>query len=205
MFTDCWLPCIKLHCPIKQIKCPVSPVKTIITKTCLYNFDPLKPHFYIVKLGFAGVYIIFLIYAKNIDCGYSLEPPKYEQKYEKYQNFLSENFQFLVVNCSIYLNRHVSVMDRQLVFYENHRQLVFYENHRREEGKLPMPFLNVWMLVKKVGNLADLHCTCTLGNPNCGYYGEVAHSCIYYLQRRHCMYDNCTLHSDEIVMSHNTR
>ena len=32
-----------------------------ITKTCLYNIDPLKPHFYIVKLGFTGVYIIFLI------------------------------------------------------------------------------------------------------------------------------------------------
>ena len=32
-----------------------------ITKTCLYNFDPLKPHFYIVKLGFTEVYIIFLI------------------------------------------------------------------------------------------------------------------------------------------------
>ena len=31
----------------------------IITKTCLYNFDPLKPHFYIVKLAFTGVYIIF--------------------------------------------------------------------------------------------------------------------------------------------------
>ena len=30
-----------------------------ITKTCLYKFDPLKPHFYIVKLGFIGVYIIF--------------------------------------------------------------------------------------------------------------------------------------------------
>ena len=30
-----------------------------ITKTCLYNFDPLKPHFYIVKLGFTGVNIIF--------------------------------------------------------------------------------------------------------------------------------------------------
>ena len=26
-----------------------------ITKTCLYSFDPLKPHFYIVKLGFTGV------------------------------------------------------------------------------------------------------------------------------------------------------
>ena len=32
-----------------------------ITKTCLYNFDPLKPHFYIIKLGFTGVYINFLI------------------------------------------------------------------------------------------------------------------------------------------------
>ena len=47
-----------------------------ITKTCLYNFDPLEPHFYIVKLGFTGVYIIFLITAQNIDCVYSLEPPR---------------------------------------------------------------------------------------------------------------------------------
>ena len=36
-----------------------------ITKTCLYNFDPFKPHFYIVKLGFTGVYIIFLISAQK--------------------------------------------------------------------------------------------------------------------------------------------
>ena len=48
----------------------------IITKTYLYNFDPLKPHFYKVKLGFIGVYFIFLISAQNIDCGYSLEPPR---------------------------------------------------------------------------------------------------------------------------------
>ena len=48
----------------------------LIMKTCLYNFDPLKPHFYIVKLGFMGVYIIFLISAQNIDCGYSLELPR---------------------------------------------------------------------------------------------------------------------------------
>ena len=50
--------------------------KPTITKTCLYNFDPLKPHFYIVKLGFTGVYIIFRISAQNIDCGYSFEPPR---------------------------------------------------------------------------------------------------------------------------------
>ena len=34
-------------------------------KTYLYNFDPLKPHFYIVKLGFTGVYIIFCISAQK--------------------------------------------------------------------------------------------------------------------------------------------
>ena len=67
-----------------------------ITKTCLYNFDPLRPHFYKLKLGFTEVYIIFHISAQNIDCGYSLEPPRlgeavltsthnlcFEQKYEK--------------------------------------------------------------------------------------------------------------------------
>ena len=37
----------------------------IITKTRLYNFNPLKPHFYIVKLGFTWVYIIFLISAQR--------------------------------------------------------------------------------------------------------------------------------------------
>ena len=35
----------------------------------------------------------------------------FEQKYEKYQSFLSENFQFLEVKFSIYLNRHVYVME----------------------------------------------------------------------------------------------
>ena len=38
---------------------------SIITKTYLYNFDPLKHHFYIVKLEFTGVYIIFLISAQK--------------------------------------------------------------------------------------------------------------------------------------------
>ena len=51
--------------------------KWIIMKTYLYNVDPVKPHFYIVKLGFAGVYSIFFLFLlKNIDCGYSLEPPR---------------------------------------------------------------------------------------------------------------------------------
>ena len=37
------------------------------------------------------------------------------QKYEKYLSFLSENFQFLEIQFSIYLNRHVFVMSLQWV------------------------------------------------------------------------------------------
>ena len=35
----------------------------------------------------------------------------FEQKYKKYQNFYLKFFIFLVVKCSIYLNRRVFVMD----------------------------------------------------------------------------------------------
>ena len=35
----------------------------------------------------------------------------FEQKYEKYQNFLSKIFHFLMVKFSIYLNRRVLVMN----------------------------------------------------------------------------------------------
>ena len=45
----------------------------MLTSPC--DVDPLTPHFYIVKLGFTGVYIIFLFLLQNIDCGYTLEPP----------------------------------------------------------------------------------------------------------------------------------
>ena len=42
----------------------------------------------------------------------------FEQKYENYQKFLSENFQFLEVKFSIYLNKHVFVMGLQ-IFWVN--------------------------------------------------------------------------------------
>ena len=91
-----------------------------ITKKCLYNFDPLKPHFYIVKLGFTGVYIIFFISAQKHrlwvlvrTASASTHNLCFEPKYEKkYQIFLYENFQFLEVKFSIYLNRRVFVIRR---------------------------------------------------------------------------------------------
>ena len=48
----------------------------IIRKTFPCKEYPAKPHFYIVKLGYAGVYLCFLFLLQNIDCGYSLEPPR---------------------------------------------------------------------------------------------------------------------------------
>ena len=52
-----------LQSPLTKYFFSYNPVN--ITKTRLYNFDPLKPHFYMVKLGFTGVYIIFLISAQK--------------------------------------------------------------------------------------------------------------------------------------------
>ena len=44
-----------------------------ITITCLCNVYPLIPHFYIAKLGYAGVYLFVLVLLQNIDCGYLLK------------------------------------------------------------------------------------------------------------------------------------
>ena len=47
-----------------------------ITKTCLYNFDPLNPTFILYNWGIQGYILFLLLLLKNIDCGYSLEPPR---------------------------------------------------------------------------------------------------------------------------------
>ena len=87
-----------------------------ITKTCLYNCDPLKPHFCIVKLGFTGVYINFLISAQKHRLWVLVRTTSthnlcFEQNYVKYQNFFIWKFSFLVVKFPVYLNRYVFGMD----------------------------------------------------------------------------------------------
>ena len=65
---------------------------------------PLKPLFYIVILGFTGVYNVLLISAqkRNWWVLYILR-----RNMKNIRVFLSENVQFLEVKFSIYLNRHV--------------------------------------------------------------------------------------------------
>ena len=88
-----------------------------ITKTYLYNFDPFKPHFYIKEWGLQGIHYFSYFCSKRIlwvlvrTASMSTHNLCFEQKYEKYQIFFSENFHFLVVKFSVYLNRHVFIMD----------------------------------------------------------------------------------------------
>ena len=60
----------------KLFDCHVSHQENMSVK-CIYILYLLKPHFYIVKLGYAGVYIFFLFLLRNIDCVYSLKLPHF--------------------------------------------------------------------------------------------------------------------------------
>ena len=65
-------------------------------QTCPCNVYPLEPQFYIARLGYAGVYLFFLILLQNIECGYSARRflrastiyvlSKNKKKYQKFSN-----------------------------------------------------------------------------------------------------------------------
>ena len=42
--------------------------QSYIRKTCPCHVYPLEPHFYIEKLGYAGIYLFFLFLLENRDC-----------------------------------------------------------------------------------------------------------------------------------------
>ena len=80
-----------------------------LSQTCVMLY------FFHCNWGLLGYTYFFLFLLKNIDCGYSLEPPRPPTIYVLRRNkknirILSENFRFLVVKISIYLNRRVFVM-----------------------------------------------------------------------------------------------
>ena len=52
-------------------------VCSLFPKAILFDFYSVCGHFYIVKLGsYRGIHYFFLFLLKNIDCEYSLEPPR---------------------------------------------------------------------------------------------------------------------------------
>ena len=55
----------EIELTVDETEMKLTTAVQIITKIYLYNFDPLKPHFCTVKLGFTGIYIIVLISAQK--------------------------------------------------------------------------------------------------------------------------------------------
>ena len=88
-----------------------------ITKTCLYDFDPLKPHFSIEKLGFKGVYIIFVFLLAEAVLT-STHNLCFDRYMKKYRSFYLKLFSFLEVKFSIYLNRRVFVIKHECNYDE---------------------------------------------------------------------------------------
>ena len=74
-----------------------------IMKPRLYSFDPLKPHFYTLKLGFTGLYINFLFSAQNHRLWVLVRTASSNF-------FLSESVHVLVVKFSVYFKKRVFVM-----------------------------------------------------------------------------------------------
>ena len=61
--------------------------KCLIRKTCPCNVYNLEPQFLYTKTGLCRGISIFRIFAPNIDCGYSLEPPRRNSHQLKIFNF----------------------------------------------------------------------------------------------------------------------
>ena len=90
---------------------------------------PPQSHFYIAKLGYAGVYLFFLFLLQNIDCGYSLErrggsnvypPSMFSAKIYKISKISNVIFSFLQLK-KIYIAwanfRNVQVSQQKFIFF----------------------------------------------------------------------------------------
>ena len=90
--------------------------------TPIWFWPPLTPVLYSKTGVYRGIHYFFLFLFKNIDCGYSLEPPRRGGSNEYPQSmFWAEIWKlsvffiwkfpfFLVLKFSVYLNRYVFVM-----------------------------------------------------------------------------------------------
>ena len=107
------------------------------------QYIPHYTHFYIARLGYAGVYLFFLFLLQNIDCGYSLKPPHrggsnvYPQSVscakikKKYQNFSIESFKFLQLKKNLFITRACfrnTISESQITHLENRRKSTFSYN-----------------------------------------------------------------------------
>ena len=75
-----------------------------IKKTCLCIEYPFIPHFYIAKLGYAGVYLFFLFCSKTSNVGTHVPTIYVLSKNKKnIKKNSTENFQFLQLKKNLYI------------------------------------------------------------------------------------------------------
>ena len=76
-----------------------------ITLTSPCNVNPLASHFYIVKLGFTGVYIIFLIFALKHRLWVLVRTASVSKNLKKEKKKKTENCHFYSREISLYIAR----------------------------------------------------------------------------------------------------
>ena len=105
-------------------------------KTCPCNIYPLIPHFYIAKLGYAGVNLFFLFLLQNIDCVYTLEPPRRggSNKYPQ-SMFWSKNKKNIQKNLSKIFNFY-NLGKVSIIIWACLRNGIWYEHDTRPNGLL---------------------------------------------------------------------
>ena len=125
----------------KEKKCACVCCLTVhqnIKKTCLYNFDLLKPR--LVQLGFTGVYIIFSYFCSIKKKMWVLV------RTTKYQNFLYENFHFLVLKFSEYSRLSLSRSPRDSMKHfeiSELRHIRFAELRKKNKSNTHISKMNV--------------------------------------------------------------
>ena len=112
-FIPCWRRSQLLQTP-KQMPA-FNHVCNDTWNTWPCNLYPLETYFHIAKLGYAGVYLFFLIFATKhrlwvlvrtapaLKCILSDHTLCFEQKYEKYQKLSTENFNFLKLQKNLFI------------------------------------------------------------------------------------------------------
>ena len=134
-----------------------------ITKTHLYNYDPLKPHFYIEKTGvYRGIHYFSYFCSKHklwvlvrtASRGGSNEYLQFmfwAEMWKLLEFFIWKLSFFLVVNFSVYLNRHVLVMD---CFFKKRDQVVVNSFHPKFKNLIfhQLTCLLLLLLLRSVKN-----------------------------------------------------
>ena len=89
---------LSVSLPVKQIS--HHDIAMLSGKHVRVMYTPVNPTLNRKKLGYAGVYLFFLFLLQNIDCGYSLEPPR--PGYAGVYFILLQNIDFLQPQKNLY-------------------------------------------------------------------------------------------------------